>query len=436
MPNRSYHATAATLFRKSLAPSGIEAVAREVGLVRRRRCVTGTGLFWALMMSLGGQRVEFISDVLRTMNMWEEMAVRYKPFWNRLASSAFPKFGRVMFQRLCRELATRVLSRKRESAASLFSQILIDDGSSFAVADGLRDVFPGRFTKVTRAAVELHAHMSLNNDQVLSVALAPDSKGERQFLPPPHMLPRRSLSLRDRGYIDTRYFEELEGTEAYLICRCKFEINPQIVEVLSGLPTRLRKRWKGKQLHDLRAKRYRQDLDLLVAWTRANDRTLVLRLCIRYVPEKKTWTWLLTNLPPTMVSADDVGQLYRLRWQIEHVFKEWKSYANLHALQTNNPHIAEGFIWASLCAALLKRSLAHWAQLISPAGSISTRLAAISGPQIMPTLAAWATTGFPARFFTAIVLFLTRNALRTHPARDRRTPGWQLGLRPIVSACA
>src|SRR4029450_4998908 len=134
--------------------------------------------------------------------------------------------------------------------------------------------------------------------------------------------------------------------------------------------------------------------------------------------------------------ADDVGQLYRLRWQIEHVFKDWKSYSNLHGLQTTNPQIAEGFIWASLCAALLKRSLAHWAQLISPTGAISTRLAAVSGPQVMPTLAAWATSGLPLRYFSAIVHFLTRNAMRTPPERDRRTPGWQLGLRPLVDARA
>ena len=51
--------------------------------------------------------------------------------------------------------------------------------------------------------------------------------------------------------------------------------------------------------------------------------------------------------------------LYRFRWQIERCFKEWKSYANLHQFDTANPHIAEGLIWAGLCAAVLTRFLAH-----------------------------------------------------------------------------
>ena len=50
--------------------------------------------------------------------------------------------------------------------------------------------------------------MSLN-DNLISVVLAPDKEAERQFLPPAKSLPARSLSLRDRGYIDLNYFDAL-----------------------------------------------------------------------------------------------------------------------------------------------------------------------------------------------------------------------------------
>ena len=52
---------------------------------------------------------------------------------------------------------------------------------SFAVVDALQDTFPGRFTTVSPAAVELHATMSLFHDQAIHVHLAPDADGERQF---------------------------------------------------------------------------------------------------------------------------------------------------------------------------------------------------------------------------------------------------------------
>ena len=37
-----------------------------------------------------------------------------------------------------------------------------------------------------------------------------------------------------------------------------------------------------------------------------------------------------------------IGLAYRLRWQAELLFKEWKSYANLHAFDTAKAGIASG----------------------------------------------------------------------------------------------
>ena len=38
----------------------------------------------------------------------------------------------------------------------MFEQIVVQDGSSFAVHDSLSDVFKGRFTTISPAAVEIH----------------------------------------------------------------------------------------------------------------------------------------------------------------------------------------------------------------------------------------------------------------------------------------
>jgi Transposase DDE domain len=431
MPLSALHIQRArTLFGGVLASTTLDAVARKTRLVRRERVVCASSLFWAFMVTLGAQRMDYISDVLRTLNAHEGWTLRYKPFWNRLAQPAFCRFMKLMFTLLCREATTRVLVGAKGSVAGYFSEIWIDDGSSFAVAHGLRGVFPGRFTKFTPAAVELHAHMSVLSGNLSSVVLAPDKEAERQFLPPARTLPRRSLSLRDRGYVDLSYFEALAEVGAFLICRTPNALNPTIARVLGGLPRRAGKKWQGKSLQQLRKSKLRRDLDLLVRWARPGDKTLELRLVIRYVSEKKSWTWLLTNVPPDF-SAEAIGQLYRLRWQVELLFKDLKSYSNLRALQSENSDIVEGFIWASLCAAFMKRALAHFAQL-ALARPISARLAAMSGPQLLPLVAAWARGGFRPSLLRNIVFFIAHNALPTHPERLR--PHDALGLRLPGSA--
>ena len=430
MPSSAFHIRhARALFRDTLSPRALDALARENRFIRRQRVVSASGFFWAFAVTLGAHAMEYISDVLRTLNAQEGFTLRYKPFWNRLAQPAFSRFMKALFHRLCREMTARVLTQTKGGAAEFFSDILIDDGSSFAVADALRRIFPGRFTKVTPAAVELHAHMSLLSGNLCSVTLAPDKEAERQFLPSARSLPRRSLSLRDRGYIDISYFDALADADAFLICRAPNALNPIIVRVLGGLPKRVGKKWEGKRLQQLRKRKLRHDLELLVSWPRPGRRTIELRLVIRYVREKKSWTWLLTNVPLDF-TAETIGQLYRLRWQIELLFKDWKSYANLHALQSEQPAIVEGFIWASLCAAFLKRSLAHHAQLALDR-PISTRLVAMAGPQVMPKLAAWARSGFSIARLRKILFFLANNALPTHP--ERHGPRDALGLRDRAS---
>ena len=55
-----------------------------------------------------------------------------------------------------------------------------------------------------------------------------------------------------------------------------------------------------------------------------------------------------------------------------------RSSANLHAFRTANPCIAEGLLWASLAAALLKRFVAHVTELVVRGVEISTRNAAMA----------------------------------------------------------
>ena len=63
-----------------------------------------------------------------------------------------------------------------------------------------------------------------------------------------------------------------------------------------------------------------------------------------------------------------------------------RHHANLRAFDTANPHIAEGLIWASLLVSILKRFLAHAAQIVH-AVSIWTRRAAVCLPAWMRQVA-------------------------------------------------
>ena len=134
-------------------------------------------------------------------------------------------------------------------------------------------------------------------------------------------------------------------------------------------------------------------------------------------------------LPRAACSATLVARLYRFRWQIELCFKEWKSYANLHKFDTANPHIAAGLIWASLCAAMLKRFLAHAAQRVGSGTAISTRRVAMCAHLLLAAIVEAPLRG--RGLLTALrraMPYLLANARRSDVGRERTTGRLRAGL--------
>lgn len=61
----------------------------------------------------------------------------------------------------------------------------------------------------------------------------------------------------------------------------------------------------------------------------------------------------ITNIPSEMVSAEMIGTLYRLRWEIELIFKQWKKQLKINYLQGINENRIDCLIWGRLCMVLL-----------------------------------------------------------------------------------
>lgn len=331
-----------------------------------------------------------------------------------------------MFTRLTEQLSIQTLSPEGHTAVSRFKDIVIQDGSSFAVKKTLRGVFPGRFTTIEPAAVELHATYRGFSDEVCAVQLAPDKEAERQFLPAASTL-KGCLLLADRGYPAVDYFEAVDPHQGTFIVRLSRSHDPWVRAAwVDGKRVQLP---KPIRLSAFVAQNSQRRMDLDVEYER--DKRMVGFRVVVLPGNEKTMTRLCTNLPRTPFSLDLVSRLYRFRWQIELLFKEWKSYANLHKFDTANEHIAAGLIWASLCAAVLKRFLAHAAQLVGGKPMSTRRVAMCSGHIIDEVAAALLACVSIASAFRHGMDFLLANARRSNPKRDRKTGRLRAGLRVV-----
>jgi hypothetical protein len=65
------------------------------------------------------------------------------------------------------------------------------------------------------------------------------------------------------------------------------------------------------------------------------------------------WWLLLTNAPAQRLPLAAAAYLYRVRWQVELIFKQWKSVLRLQILPSTNPNRVQCEVWARLLAAVL-----------------------------------------------------------------------------------
>ena len=337
-----------------LNPAELERIAKSVGFCQRLRCITPVALVSALLSGLGCDEVDGIAGLHRHFNglqLDESQQVAYKPFHNQLRKEAFPLF----MQRLVeRAIALRFkFSIAENSMLSHFREVLLHDGSSFALHPQLAGPFPGRFKTICPAAVECHMTMSLLDQYPLRMSISADTEPERKYLPAAETM-CNSLLLADAGYVDRGYFAKVDQAGGFYLVRGLRSLNPVVVTAYRGNGKAL-KRLEGKSIKEINRRTCQDEvLDMDVSSGKYH-----YRLVRRWFPEEKRFCLWMTNLPREQWSAEQVMGLYRCRWQVELLFKELKSHNRLKAFATRQAALATGLIWSSLLSLLVKRRLAR-----------------------------------------------------------------------------
>ncbi len=382
--NRNYINQTIKQFTALFSKSKLNQLGKEIGFAKRDRDITSYRLSMAVITVLANHSIDSIADIHRGFNSLFDMEVEYKPFHNQMVKKTFPELMRQILNQLFNRFVMQTLSFDDSSPFARFTKILLQDGTSFAINPKLAKAYPGRFTQYNPAAVELHVTLELLSESSESIVLTPDTASEPQFLPDVETL-LDTLIMGDRGYFKKDYIHQVvKQPSVSCIIKGKSNMNPLVKQVILDDGHEV-KAWRNKPLKELKHKlRKNSVMDMDIQWE--DDKEYFdCQLIVSWNPQGKYFQYLITDLARTTFTTYQIIEAYHLRWQIELMFKEWKSHANLQAFTTEKAPIVEGLIWGSLCAALLKRNIAHITQKVSHK-AISTQKVAKSGCYFMMEL--------------------------------------------------
>ena len=256
-----------------------------------------------------------------------------------------------------------------------FNGISVVDSTQVALPDSLRARFAGSGGDAACASVKFHLRFDYLAGHVSALEAVAGRSSDQTCQLHRQQLAAGSLQLFDLGYFQQTALSDIAAASAYFICR----LHPQVG--LYESPTAAKSIDMSTWVNALRGDQHEFNL-WVGSQARVPVRILLQRLPTQVVEarrrkahatdrrKRKTysqaylellgWAILITNVSPTQLTFAQVMALYPIRWQIELVFKLWKSHARLTSVGRWRPQRVLCHLYARLLALILF----HW--LVAP----------------------------------------------------------------------
>lgn len=341
-----------------LDPDRIDMLAEDLRAVQRRRKHHAGLLVCSLILSAfhGPSDIE---------GRWLDAAVTYRdiggPDGGMTAFRAFARKLLPVMQTLLRRRMTQIVAEAKTTELrgrlQAFADVLIPDGCAFKLASVLSGISPGTGQP---AELKLHAVYSVKAATAQSVTATAGSVHDSDGFWP--TWEPGALYIWDLGYQSVERFVDGALAGSHLLQRLKDKHNPIIVATYGpngarrtirdadGDRVRLEEALAAGMVHTS------EQLDLDVELVDKRRRKVIARVVC--VPTDGEDRYYLTTLPRATFTPSDVAELYRVRWEVELFFKNWKGGVRMdHVHRLRNPTSLVVAVTASMLAALLSRDL-------------------------------------------------------------------------------
>ena len=231
-----------------------------------------------------------------------------------------------------------------------FNRVLIKDSTKFDIHEQLEEWFPGFGGSASSASACIQYEFDLKSGQIIDLDLTPGNRPDaRDAQEKTGKIQKNDLSIRDLGYFALDALSDIRMAEAYFLSRLNFKtiVYEQKEDVLIELDF-------GKQYRHMKKNGItRIEKQVLMG----KEDKLPVRLIIELMPDqiyeqrvrkvkaynrkkghqtstgytdRARFNLFVTNASEQMLTAKAIPLFYKVRWQVELIFKVWKSTFGIH----------------------------------------------------------------------------------------------------------
>lgn len=366
-----------------LSPSFLEKLARELDFVQRKRKFSGRDLaticVWISQRVASDSLVRLCSQLHAVTGTLMSPEGLNKRFNKKAVCFLKHIFSILLKNRICE---TSVIP---SSSITYFQRIRILDATIFQVPKHLTSVYPGSGGCAQTAGIKIQLEYDLHSGQFLNFQVGPAKNNDKTFgTECLATLRPGDTCIRDLGYYSLDDLDQIDQRGVYYISRLKLN---NMVYIKNEFPEYFRNGTVKKQSqyikvdleHIMNTLKPGQVYEITDAYI-GKDKKLFTRVIIYrltekqlrerkkkqvYTENKKGITYsekskrlagmniYVTNTPLEWVPMEQIHDFYSLRWQIEIIFKTWKSLFQIHDWHNIKRERLECHIYGKLIAIFL-----------------------------------------------------------------------------------
>jgi hypothetical protein len=351
----------------------IEATARRTGFVKRASKMTGK-LFLALVTfgSWSDAQTTLAPLAAKVTQVVEHVEVSPEAIHQRMNTRAL-----VFLQDMIRQALAKVQVLEKVCADGLFTaftKVYLADSTGFGLPDSLSDLFPGSGGSATKAGAKIQAVWDYKSSVFGHFALTPWNIPDQKYVDTVVALAQQGvLFIFDLGYFKLKAFARIVEAGAYFLSRLNHQTTIfdadtgglQPLELAAFLNTVESNRTEkaiflgAKERVASRLVAYRLPEPIVNARRRIAKKNAKKK---GYTPSQAhlallAWNLFITNVPRTIWKTETVGKVYPIRWQVELIFKSWKSYLHLASIKTKKAVPTLCYLYGRMLLILLNYAL-------------------------------------------------------------------------------
>lgn len=331
---------------QDLLKKNIEKYSPDLGIIRYRK-IFPEPLFLALTIASWKYKKTTLTNIVN------ELAKQNICISNPGLFKRFNEKTLLFMQHMCRSICDEFIEMNNGRDGEVFkltegfTKFLIGDCTNISLTDDLKNIYEGCGGLGGESSLKVYCRMDILNSQITDIEFTEGKTSDQKIYPMEKPLPEGTLEIHDRGFYNMEHFIKLENEGCFYVSRVPSHVviwkdgkKQKLGEYLSTIDEKIStidiKIGLGEKSHPVRLVAFRAPEEVQrkrEVQAKEKHRQNKCRRGEKDVSEEQQlaikWTVFISNLPQEKNDSDAIYTLYRVRWQIELMFKLWKSEIGL-----------------------------------------------------------------------------------------------------------